>query len=430
MDEPGRIFGFCVEGQFCDGKSVENLPEPCALGTYNNLTHQSKCQTCPRGYFCAGEASMPEPCSEGKYCTEGTVVEEECDIGTFNPSKYGYSKNTHCQKCTPGYKCPTTGMSAPEPCAAGVYCKNGVETPCRDGFLCPALSDAEQTCPYGFTCDGNTTSTPCPAGSYCEFGIQKNCPAGAFCELESRYPEKCVPGTYSNSTGLTSDACLPCLNGYCPYYGLTNDSTYTVLDGYYCDGECGKNATPAECPAGSRCNNGAQTRCDGPSEFQPVSGQDVCEVCGPGFTCNSTLERIECPEGTFCEEGVNTQQDCNTGYYGFPLNHGSPDFDSACNPCPPGHICETVRMTLADATTANYCPAGKICSGGIGSEANAEECPKGFYCSTLDAIAIETNIFGFPCDIGKFANVTGGTDVNHCQSCPEYHVRLILASIF
>ena len=58
IDDPGtRVFGFCQEGQFCDGKSVE--PEDCPPGTFNNLTHQSKCSTCPRGYFCGGAALMP-----------------------------------------------------------------------------------------------------------------------------------------------------------------------------------------------------------------------------------------------------------------------------------------------------------------------------------------------------------------------------------
>ena len=123
-DSPnGKIFGYCDVGEFC--ASGASAPSPCEIGTYNDLTHQSKCTSCPRGYVCRGGTNLPEECPVGSYCTLG--VASSCGINLFNPTQYGYTSQEHCRPCTPGFTCDDPALS-PEKCLAGVTCVLGISS--------------------------------------------------------------------------------------------------------------------------------------------------------------------------------------------------------------------------------------------------------------------------------------------------------------
>ena len=419
LAEPGRIFGYCQEGEFCESQSIR--PEPCAIGTYNNLTHQSSCQSCPRGYICGGATDLPEPCPVGSICING--VAEDCPANTFNPSEYGYSVDVHCQPCTPGHTCLLPGDD-PIPCAEGSFCVDGIETGCADGTICDEGSDAEVPCGYGKLCNNNIESS-CPAGTYCDEGMQSGdelpCPPGSYCLIDSKHPTKCDPGTFSAGDSENDVlACADCVSGYCPEFGSTNDTTYTVADGYFCDGSCGSTATPAECEAGNKCEGGVVTACNDVTEFQPNTGRSTCESCGRGFTCPNVDTRTECVTGTYCKENENIVTDCLSGTFGY--YDGADDDETACNDCPPGHMCDQDTLTKADVDTGFFCPEGKVCTGGNSDEASTDECPVGFYCPEMDAVLAETLLTGTPCVIGTFNENAGGIAVDACEICPEYKV--------
>ena len=74
----------------------------------------------------------------------------------------------NCSTCPKGFKCPTKGLMAPQPCALGTYQNNEGQSTCID-------------CPAGMYCnDTRTVSVSCPSGMYSESGssICIECPAG------------------------------------------------------------------------------------------------------------------------------------------------------------------------------------------------------------------------------------------------------------
>ncbi len=69
---------------------------------------------------------------------------------------------------------------------------------------------------------------PCDPGYYCPEGSrridQELCPMGYYCPLATHYPEQCMNGTFSNTTGLSAQSqCRLCTSGfYCNGYGLVD----------------------------------------------------------------------------------------------------------------------------------------------------------------------------------------------------------------
>ena len=57
--------------------------------------------------------SSGDLCRAGYYCVAGTALEEECPMGTYNPSRAGESKDTACLTCDPGKYCNGTALTEP-----------------------------------------------------------------------------------------------------------------------------------------------------------------------------------------------------------------------------------------------------------------------------------------------------------------------------
>lgn len=72
--------GPCPTGHRCPSGS--SYPIPCAEGTYQDLTGQSTCKTCPAGYYCDKTAILSttelntKRCGAGHFCSGGTKVEK------------------------------------------------------------------------------------------------------------------------------------------------------------------------------------------------------------------------------------------------------------------------------------------------------------------------------------------------------------------
>ena len=114
---------------------------------------------------------------------------------------------------------------------------------------------------------------------------------------------------YPLTSQSTLGTCENCVYGYCPYFGATVDTEYTISDGYYCDvfTGCGSTAIPEPCEIGSKCQNGTIELCDGDTVFQPLGTQSKCLTCGPGFNCGDIDKRTECEAGVYCEDGINIE---------------------------------------------------------------------------------------------------------------------------
>ncbi len=199
--------------------------EPCAKGTYQRAYRSSSCETCIQGYYCNGTGTVdPIICPAGFYCPESTDVPFTCPRGTYQPDVARYDI-THCNPCTPGYGCDTTGLSAVvNKCAAGFYCLAGSNT----------------THPTDPTIGGL-----CPVGYYCELGTADY----------STSP--CKNGTYSNSTGNTAIGdCTSCDPGrVCNGYALQEPNGYCAA-GYYCRGGAKTDMPNDGGTTGSQCLEG------------------------------------------------------------------------------------------------------------------------------------------------------------------------------
>ena len=87
-------------------------------------------QTCPAGFFCPLNTSLPFLCLPGSFCPNATRSAEEflCPPGTYN-NKTGLTTLIDCTSCPPGYFCDQPGLSTPSgKCSPGYFCGGGSYT--------------------------------------------------------------------------------------------------------------------------------------------------------------------------------------------------------------------------------------------------------------------------------------------------------------
>lgn len=145
------------------------------VSTVANLTN---C-TCPECMCSVGafNKSNAGPCPKGFYCVEGTDEPEPCPLGTFNNITKRQSKE-HCYNCTQGMYCGELNMTKPSGlCWPGYYCPIGSslanEIPCPEGKYCEEGSFNPVFCPNGTfrnQTEGKNVSDCwlCTGGMYCE----------------------------------------------------------------------------------------------------------------------------------------------------------------------------------------------------------------------------------------------------------------------
>ena len=176
----------CKKGQMCPRGSI--VPIPCPDGFYNDEEGQFECKICDAGFYCSRIETTPEEfalgaeegtsCPLGYYCPDQTSIPEPCPRGTLGLSTE-LAAADECSECPPGYYCMYVGSSEPTGrCAKGFYCND----------------------------DRETFDTPTPAGF--------ECPENYFCELGADEPTPCIEGTYRDKKeGHSQDSCAQCPPG-------------------------------------------------------------------------------------------------------------------------------------------------------------------------------------------------------------------------
>ena len=77
--------GPCPAESYCPSGS--SAATSCAAGTYQSMTMQGSCITCPAGHYCDGASpTAPVDCLAGRYCLAGTNNQDQyqCASGTYN----------------------------------------------------------------------------------------------------------------------------------------------------------------------------------------------------------------------------------------------------------------------------------------------------------------------------------------------------------
>lgn len=462
--------GLCLVGHYCPQGSSISLP--CAPSTYNDIAGQNLCFTCPPGYYCPINSSLPIECPSGYYCPEGTgtYLLYPCPARTYN----NFSSATDildCIICPPGEFCPTPGLTLPLGlCSEGHYCTSGstTRTPvdvvvkCNgkefEPYLCNSSFIGGGVCPPGYFCPtGSVFPQPCSEGMYCPLSMQGHpagncsagyfcigtsttpeqypCPKGHYCPVGSGSPTPCPLGTYSNSIRNEHDfSCLSCPPGmYCNSVGASMPSGLCAA-GYFCPPARGDRMDPNPpeymCPRGHYCSKGSALPvvCSEGS-YQPYKGQVECLECPPGFFCDpsigidSVTTPYECPEGYFCPSGTGfILHPCPPGTFS---NMTRLSVISECTDCLPSMYCEGFGLTFPDGSC--YALPGYFCGGGADSptphyvsvnntsdvEWNGNgECPMGYYCPRGSRQPL-------PCPKGTFSPQKQVADASECEPCPR-----------
>ena len=371
----------CTPGEFCEDYGLDQTSGPCSSG-----------------YYCPGGVTEAEPsdfiCPPGFYCPEMLSFPSPCPVGTFS-NQSGLREESECESCTPGHFCDGLNLTAPTGrCDAGYFCPGGqsssspTEFICSIGHFCALASVVPQSCPPGYhqTTEGAESCDVCPEGYYCDpnevssctFSYNDSvgvvvptvCPQGYFCPngTERRNEFLCLPGTFSNQTGLTSASeCLACTPGsYCNIAGLVSP-TGSCSQGYFCT--------------------------EGAMVSNPADGGVTGDVCGVGQYCpEGSFQGIDCPRGTF-----NNQ----TGIWS----------ENQCSPCSPGFFCDVARLSepSGPCQAGHYCTLGATYASPI-NESFGDVCFEGHFCP------VETSV-PLPCPNGYYLNCTGREQLEDCLPC-------------
>ncbi|KAH8067766.1 calcium ion binding protein [Aureococcus anophagefferens] len=462
-------------------------PTNCPSGTYNNYTgatSKDDCADCPPGYYCAG-SNNPYPtgkcgegsyrkrpinqynaegelngdlCPKGHYCPQGGQNNPiACPVGTFYPGLGNDANSTDydCEPCSPGFACNTTGIVTPKlPCDPGFFCRYAAETHRPDfGGSHGACSETNtKKCDYG----------PCPTGYQCPGGTGE--------------PEPCLPGFYSNRTGMTAcapcepgerpasaarvrrwcdgkrtDELLPCPRGsYCP--NATGISQPSCLKGTYGHRENLTQATDCASCAGSFCSKKGLTQPDGEC-FEGFYWPGAERARRAGYYCGrgvatATPAATVCPAGSFCANGSVVPTACEPGSYAptasarasaAPLGPAAPRRvgDGAL---PPGYFCPNATASA----TAHPCPPGTFADArerrrcrnatrgtfalGFGNPRSDGECDEGYWCFNASTTATPyLAVHGGSCgpatllrwssSKGTFSYSTGNANLTDCAPC-------------
>eukprot|EP00742_Colponemidia_sp_Colp-10_P003709 GILJ01003948.1.p1 GENE.GILJ01003948.1~~GILJ01003948.1.p1 ORF type:complete len:3028 (-),score=382.13 GILJ01003948.1:230-9313(-) len=422
---------FCRAGEFCNPSR-----QPCLLGHY-----------CP-----INASSRAIPCDPGYYQDEiGAVACKKCPAGFVCPS----SATTQPQVCTAGFICKSIGLSKEvDKCPAGFYCLAGTNTtscinpydvcplPCPGGAYC--LAGTAHPYPLNNTNGTTDLSYPqaCLAGSYCQqgspttFGTDR-CPQGYFCPgsatnatparvgryasgLGNSIDSLCLPGTFSNVTGLSQ--CLDCPLGFvCPDKGMSEPQICPA--GFVCD-QPQLPAASGLCPAGHYCLNGTTT-------YDPASPLST--------------RPMPCPNFTYCLQGVqvavydpnnpSSPQPCAPGSR-CPMGSTSPSQLDAL--CPTGYYCPTAD-SIEPADPGYYCPdAGNVqqikCPpntySNVSASSSCTTCPGGYQCvneATVNPVVCAAGMYREvgsvitcqPCPSGTYGPNSAAAWLSDCLPCPE-----------
>jgi len=337
-------------------KSLSTSPlicEPCAPGSYSNMTMSTSCILCAAGERSVATSRIIEP--------GGATVCEACDAGFY--SRVGSSE---CQGCSAGFFSPMAA-SACNPCPIG-YFSGPQATSCSS---CPA-----------------NQTTFHPGSSACIF----ICLPGQYRSNES-VCQVCQPGTYSDvpnavecrtcSPGYYNDVpasihCFPCLPG--SYLGSEGGTACEICP-FHTYSDVAASSACTLCPHDPQTIN--QTLFYNASEiyFQDISGTDL-----NGWTRPIMRTLVQgATSASFCHHN------CVPGT--FSLSKGLDTSSSPCELCGLGH-----SNNLYAATSCTICAKGTISNrtGAI----SCDECREGEY------VDVEGSVYCYLCSAGEMSTAS------------------------
>eukprot|EP00939_MAST-03C_sp_MAST-3C-sp1_P000198 g198.t1 len=289
LDSPVQVL---VGGSLCrNTRHDENEPHEKLLCTLLPVSRA------PGGWqpitvLSLNQASDPAPllqyesCAPGTYLSESTDQCQDCEVGTFGPSK-GLSA---CIRCEYGRFAPTVGLSECERCEVGkhsdsvgqTYCKacsEGTFMASRGNRFCEACMVGKYT-----TTPGATHCVDCEVGKFQSQQRSTQCTA-------------CLPGKYSDERGARR--CDDCPRGmYCPGGTSAHPCIMGPRGGSFCTSRrlsephvcsrsmyCPDSTTQLPCGTTQICLEGegyAPRRCLDPSARVRLGAETSC-VCRAGY---------------------------------------------------------------------------------------------------------------------------------------------------
>ena len=408
-------------------------------GSFNILGNPGSCVS-----------TVTNPCTEGRYCPEGS--------------------NTSTQSsCTIGYYCPR-GISTPIPCPVGSYCSVGSAVPsiCQAGYYCPEMSIQQTQCIAGTYCpQGTGYQIPCPPYTYssagasiCTCTASSTTPNGTVtftngkCSVTCNpsfedYQGRCYSSTrpartvYMNTDGTETEtvvdqnarvlySCPPCYtlqnrlcyfnnkcnNNVCPPgYILDDNLTCTICPPgkYVLDNQCvdalsgyaSSAGTLYQCPAGTYSSSTGATSCT----LCPI-GQYSLDIGATSiYTC------LDCLEGTYNDvPGAAQCKICPPGTYN--LQPGRTGCNSCTTSCNPGYY-PSIECRPNRDSRGPY----QLVNGVWGRQAvPCLQCSAGFYCDgkiktacPVGTISAAGSSVCSACPIGQYSDVSGAST---CKDCP------------
>ena len=319
---PGTVTPYlaCPAGSYCPIGAIQMAM--CPAGTFQPLSTNGTCVTCPQGYLCKvpGLIAVSEICPIQQYCEAGSALGTYCFNGTYG-SERGLRSQSECLTCEPGQFC-THGMITGN-CTAGYFCRRGQYTPAP--YVNVSLyPDVQDLLDYLDTQDGG----PCTPSHFCPFATAE--------------PIPCENGTVR--VKAFGESQLDC--GECPL-------------GYLC---AIGDPVPVICSAGQYCPQG-QPAVDCPrGSYNSFTGQhllDSCKYCPPGSFCNETsiasYSLWPCPTAHFCEQGSLKPVPCPAGTFRNVTGAGNID---ECYLCEAGNFCPFQSVNFIECDEGYYCLAG------------------------------------------------------------------------
>ncbi|KAF8058431.1 ABCG25 [Scenedesmus sp. PABB004] len=127
-------------------------------------------KACPEGSFCPN-ASHAQPCEPGRWCPEGSVASESCNLTSvlaWNPFRMVRTEPqallerlASSNQPLAGNSCPANSSNPIGGCPAGSYCPSSAHVePCPPGYYCPGFTAAPIRCPALSSCYARGAAAP------------------------------------------------------------------------------------------------------------------------------------------------------------------------------------------------------------------------------------------------------------------------------